>query len=98
VAKRPLFRASGEVVADEVEAWKGTLNVVPTGHGATQRVYSGPASIPGSFVVEGLPPIYRDHDKRGCSNSIPGRNGHFLFDENDAGESTFAITDHDVEV
>ncbi len=93
VAKRPLFRASGEIDAPGVEHWEGTVQVTPEGEGLTRSVYSGTASIPGPFTVEGLPPgQYTVQSILGPA--VPTANGVSF--SGIRVNLSFAITDHEV--
>ena len=100
VAKRPFFRASGEVNTSETEPWLGSLAITSTGNGPIQRTYSGSASVPGSFVVEGLPAgQYAATGITVASPAIPNPEGSgFSFSMRRMPVSlSFAITDHNVE-
>jgi len=100
LTKRPLFRASGEVKAPLVEPWEGTVQVDAAGDGLVRRAYSGKASVPGPFVVEGLPPgQYTVTAITGApqivSRSVTG--GSFSMSMRTMPVNlSFAITDHDV--
>jgi hypothetical protein len=99
VAKRPLFRASGEVNAPDAEQWEGTVQVATAGDSVTRRMYSGPAAIPGPFVVEGLPAgQYIATAIRGASQVIStgGTVNSFSIRVMQV-NLAFAITDHDAE-
>ena len=96
VAWRPLFRASGEV-ASGGESWQGTVQVSQSGDGVSQRLYSGSATVPGPFVVEGLPAgQYTATAITGVGQAIPNGTGFSMAMRMMSVNLSFAITDHDV--
>ncbi len=99
MAKRPLFRASGEVSAPGVERWAGKVQVTPTGYGVSRHVYSGPASVPGPFTVEGLPPgQYVATTIAGTPQPVQaGAAGVRILVSTMQTNLSFSITDHDVD-
>ena len=99
VAKRPLFRASGEVSVDGGEQWKGALEVVASDDGLSRRIYSGSATIPGPFLIEGLPAgQYTATGIHGATESVPTGGSGFSFSMRIMPVNlTFTITDHDLE-
>jgi protocatechuate 3,4-dioxygenase beta subunit len=97
VARRPLFRASGEISALDAEPWDGTINIVAAGEGVTRAGYSGKASVPGAFVVEGLPAgQYRLDSVRGQTEAVRDSAGLSFSLWTMRLNLAFAITDHDV--